>query len=104
MKKLIIYSLLALLSVAFSATESKASNGWTKAVLPGDSATAKLMSRIDEIHNMDKSALTRDEKKILRKEIRQTEKAIYEETGGVYIYFSVGLLLVLLIILLIILL
>lgn len=104
MKKLIIYSLLFILAFVFSPTESKATNGLIKTELPNDSATTRMTKRIDEIHNMDKSTLTRDQKKSLRKEVRSIEKTIYQKTGGVYIYVSAGLLIVLLIILLIILL
>lgn len=96
--------MLSILAFAFYPAESKATNGLIKTELPNDSAITRMTMRIDEIHNMDKSTLTRDQKKSLRKEVRSLEKAIHQETAGVYIYVSAGLLLVLLIILLIVLL
>jgi hypothetical protein len=104
MKKLIIYPLLSILAFTFVPTDSPAGNGLIKMELPNDSATKEMTMRIDEIHAMDKSTLTRGQKKSLRKEVCSIEKTIHQKTGGVYIYVSAGVLVIVLIILLIILL
>ncbi len=66
-----------------------------------DAAEAqKLTSRLEEIKAMDKSSMTRTEKKALRKEVKAIQKSM-DSGGGIYL--SVGaviLIIVLLIILL----
>ena len=66
-----------------------------------DAAEAqKLINRLEEIKSMDKSSMTRTEKKALRKEVKAIQKSM-DSSGGVYL--SVGaviLIIVLLIILL----
>ncbi len=60
----------------------------------------KLTSRLEEIKAMDKSSMTRTEKKALRKEVKAIRKSM-DSSGGIYL--SVGaviLIIVLLIILL----
>jgi hypothetical protein len=60
----------------------------------------KLINRLEEIKAMDKSSMTRSEKKDLKKEVKAIQKRL-DSSGGVYL--SVGaviLIIVLLIILL----
>lgn len=60
---------------------------------------AKL-ERLEEIKNMDKSNMTRAEKKALRKEVRET-KAYLKSTGnGVYLSIGAIIIIILLLILL----
>jgi hypothetical protein len=60
----------------------------------------KLINRLEEIKSMDKSSMTRSQKKELKKEVKAIQKRL-DSSGGVYL--SVGaviLIIVLLIILL----
>jgi hypothetical protein len=61
----------------------------------------QMKQRVDEIKNMDKSTLTRDEKKALRAELKdmnQEAKAIGK--GGIYISFAGLIIIILLLIIL----
>lgn len=66
---------------------------------PAPPEVQRLLDRLDEIKAMDKSNLTRDEKKALRKEVRATKKQLAAVSGGVYI--SAGALILILILLVI---
>jgi hypothetical protein len=59
-----------------------------------------MLDRLHEIKDMDKSSLTRTEKKELRKESRAIKAAL--RTSGNGIYLSVGALLVIIIIILLV--
>ncbi|MBW6479084.1 MAG: hypothetical protein K0B37_06605 [Bacteroidales bacterium] len=58
-----------------------------------------LMDRLNEINEMDKSAMSSSEKNELRKEVRAIQKE-QRPTGGVYISVGAAILIVLLLILL----
>lgn len=60
-----------------------------------------MVSRLNEIDKMDKSGLSRAERKALRKEVRSIKDNVREVGGGVYI--SVGALLLAIILLIILL-
>ncbi|RPA69699.1 hypothetical protein EF405_06795 [Cyclobacteriaceae bacterium YHN15] len=60
-----------------------------------------LIDRLEEIKEMDKSSLTKAEKKDLRIELRDTKEEIKRNNGGVYL--SVGALLLVIILLIILL-
>jgi len=65
-----------------------------------DEAKAEVMlKRLNEIKDMDKSNLTRPEKKALRKEVKEIEK-VMAGNGGIYI--SVGALIIIILLLIII--
>lgn len=59
-----------------------------------------LLERLEEINEMDKSDLTSSEKRELRKEVRQIDKAITENGGGVYLSVGALIIVILLLILL----
>lgn len=59
-----------------------------------------LLSRLEEINEMDKSDLSRAEKRELRKEVRQIDKALTLNGGGVYLSVGALILVILLLILL----
>jgi hypothetical protein len=61
----------------------------------------KIVSRVDEIRNMDKSNLTRAEKKALRTELRQMKDQARALSGGVYL--SVGAIIIIILLLILIL-
>jgi hypothetical protein len=60
----------------------------------------QLMQRLEEIKAMDKSELTRLEKKSLRNEVRDIKKESKELSGGVYLSVGAIIIVILLLILL----
>lgn len=61
---------------------------------------SSLSARLEEINAMDKSSLTKPEKKQLRKEVRSVNKSMRNISGGVYVSVGAIILIVLLLILL----
>lgn len=59
-----------------------------------------MLNRLEEIKDMDKSALTHSEKKDLRIEVREIKKEVRSSGNGLYI--SAGAIIIVLLILLII--
>lgn len=59
-----------------------------------------LLSRLDEINEMDKTDLTPSERRELRKEVRQIDKALALNSGGVYLSVGAVIIIILLLILL----
>ncbi|RZJ14198.1 MAG: hypothetical protein EON51_19325 [Acinetobacter sp.] len=104
MKKF-IYSLVLVFTLAVSATNVSAANNNKE---PKTEMTAeqkvqfdKIVNRVEEIRNMDKSNLTRDEKKALRKELREMKDKARAMSGGVYL--SVGAIIIIILLLILIL-
>lgn len=60
----------------------------------------RLQTRLDEIKAIDKSKLSKEEKKALRGEVKQIKKNMKEISGGVYLSVGAIILIALLIILL----
>jgi len=103
MKKLIVTIAAALLLVAFTPIQSKASEKNPTSISSKETESAEvkaLINRVNEINAMDRSAMSKAEKKELRKELRSIKREVNHAEGGV-VYVSGGL--ILLIILLIIL-
>lgn len=93
--------LTVLLTSAALLTNAATTDPATKTT-PIESPELKAMvSRLNEIDKMDKSALSRSERKALRKEVRGIKDNVREVGGGVYI--SVGALLLAIILLIILL-
>lgn len=61
---------------------------------------ARLTQRIDEIKAMDKSKMSRGERKALKKEVREIRDEVKALSGGVYISIGAILVIILLLILL----
>ncbi|MFO7999025.1 MAG: hypothetical protein R6U86_08615 [Bacteroidales bacterium] len=59
-----------------------------------------LLARLDEINEMDKSDLTSSEKRELRREVRQIDKALTLNSGGAYLSVGALIIVILLLILL----
>jgi hypothetical protein len=73
------------------------------AVTPTETPEAKiarLTQRIEEIKAMDKSGLSKEERKALKKEVREIRDEVKAASGGVYLSVGAILLIVLLLILL----
>lgn len=61
----------------------------------------EIRARVTEIKEMDKSELTRTERKALRKELREMQKEARAVKGGVYL--SVGAIIIIILVLILIL-
>ena len=110
MKKLTFYWSTALLLIFLILSQVKAAPGddpVTNAAIEtvdADAALAAeseaLLVRLAEINEMDKSDLTRAEKRDLRQEVRQIDKAMTLNGGGVYLSVGALIIVILLLILL----
>ena len=110
MKKLVslLFTIVLVFGVsALAADEAKPKQGSEEAVVTTEvenqmtEAEAKAMvKRIEEIRNMDKSELTKTEKKDLRNELREMKKDVRKHGGVIYISGGTLLVIILLIILL----
>lgn len=102
MKKLTVSIVTVLLLSSYLPTPSRAASE-NNPMAEASTETAKaaqagtLLTRLDEINAMDKSTLSKPEKKQLRKEVRAINKTLSGISGGVYI--SVGALLVVILLL-----
>ena len=100
-KALLVFALL--LTLIYSPVTAKASDTdpvKTTAVKEGDEAKAKLLlARLDEIKNMDKSTLTREQRKELRKEVREIKKDLRATGNGIYLSIGAIIIIILLLIL-----
>ncbi len=94
-----IMSLTLVPNVATASTTdpvTTASNNGTK-----DAARAEvLMNRLKEIKEMDKSSLTRTEKRALRKEVRAIRSELAATGNGIYLSIGAIIIIILLLILL----
>jgi hypothetical protein len=66
-----------------------------------EQTAARLQNRLEEIKSMDKSTMTKSEKKALRGEVRAIKKELKAISGGVYLSVGAILLIALLLILLV---
>ncbi|MEO5563359.1 MAG: hypothetical protein ABIR18_07990 [Chitinophagaceae bacterium] len=62
--------------------------------------TQQLIQRLEYIRDMDKSELTRSEKKDLRREVKDLRKEVRKNTG---VYLSVGAIIIIILLLILIL-
>lgn len=102
-KILRIASFVMLMAIALPASstlvsDSTASNSPAKTE---DTRTQQLLNRLEEIRDMNKSGLTRLEKKSLRKEVKDIKKEMKAISGGVYL--SVGAIIIIILLLILIL-
>ncbi len=103
MKKL-IYSLILVFTLATSSTTvSAATKNETKTELTAEQRAQfdKLVNRVEEIRKMDKSDLTRVEKKALRSELKELKQQARALNQGVYL--SVGAIIIIILLLILIL-
>ncbi len=100
MKNLIkntIFLLMLLAAIPFQMNAAKE----TKKILNAtESAEAKVMTdRLVEIKDMDKTMMTRTEKKALRKEVKSINTNLADLNGGVYLTTGAIIIIILLLIL-----
>lgn len=103
MKK-IIYALMLVFTLGISAnTVSASENNKPKTELTAEQKAQldRIVNRVEEIRKMDKSNLTRAEKKALRKELREMK----EQARGLdqKVYLSVGAIIIIVLLLILIL-
>jgi predicted PurR-regulated permease PerM len=102
-KFLRIASVVTLMAITLPATsaivvpESTTTNTTT---IPEDPKVQQMLQRLEYIKGMDKSELTRLEKKALRKEVREIKKEMKEVKGGIYLSIGAIIIVILLLILL----
>jgi hypothetical protein len=103
MKKCTVYFVMMVMLLGVFPTQMRAAE-----VKPNTSEPAKeipanvqvMLNRLDEIKAMDKSDLTSEEKKELRKETKAIKSAVTANGGGVYLSVGAVILIVLLLIIL----
>ncbi|PKP26242.1 MAG: hypothetical protein CVU03_04290 [Bacteroidetes bacterium HGW-Bacteroidetes-2] len=103
MKKTALYLMILLLSLGTFSTPMMASekNIAIPAPTPKEipAHVQNMLNRIDEIKEMDRSTLTRSERKELRKEVRDINKEIRSTGNGLYL--SVGAIIIILLLIII---
>ena len=104
MKKL-LYSLALVFMLSISANTvmaaDKSDKNKTELTAEQQAQLTRITNRVEEIRHMDKSNLTRAEKKELRKELREMKSQARAMGGGVYL--SVGAIIIIILILILIL-
>lgn len=102
--KRIIYSLALIFTLAISSNTVSAADKTdkvkTEMTAEQKVQLERITSRVDEIRAMDKSDLSRAEKKALRKELKQLKQEARAMGGGVYL--SVGAIIIIILLLIII--
>jgi hypothetical protein len=101
-KILRIASFVMLIAIAFPANSSSIIPSSTTNPSPKteDSRAQQLLQRLEEIKGMNKSELTRLEKKGLRKEVQGIKKEMRSISGGIYLSVGAIIIIILLLILL----
>lgn len=97
---LLVISLLAYLPQSHAAINTHSTK---KEVVLTEAQTLRLNqinARLVQIQNMDKSALSSQEKKVLRKEVRAMKAEARESSGGIYLSIGAVILIVVLLIVL----
>ena len=103
MKKLSLYAMILLVSLSsfsspiIAAEKNSKSPTETKAV---QAEVAKLETRLETIRAMDKSALDRSEKRVLRKEVRAIKSELKDKRHGVYVSVGAFIIIILLLVIL----
>ena len=103
-KILWIASLVMLVSIASPAHSSiilSDSSGSNNSAKTEDVTGQQMVQRLTDIRNMDKSGLTRSEKRDLRKEVKVIRKEMKSGHNGIYL--SVGAIIIIILLLILIL-
>jgi len=103
-----IVRVAAFAAVMAIALPAKSNNIATDSTQPASAADMKeirgqqMLQRLEEIRSMDKSTLTRAERKDLRKEVREMKKEAHrDQIKGIYL--SIGALIIIILLLILIL-
>jgi Flp pilus assembly protein TadB len=102
MKK-IVFSLMLLMALTLNLNVAVAASDKPKTELTAEQRAElnRIMSRVEEIKAMDKSKLSREERKELRSELKEMKKKARAVGGGVYL--SVGAIIIIILLLILIL-
>jgi hypothetical protein len=106
MKKLISLTLLSASALLFVPIQTIAGTKPTTELSDPAKETERangLLNRLNEIKALDKSTLTRTERKELRKELRSTKAEMKQSSSGGGIYLSVGAIIIIILLLIILL-
>ena len=102
MKKLLLIALVAFAPLFLAPTNIvEAKNKKPNATITTETDQAKaarLLKRLEVINAMDKSTLSRAEKRSLRKEVKSTKESL-EALGGGGLYLSVGAIIIIILLL-----
>lgn len=104
MKKISFYLMMMVLSLSILPSTSIAAETSTAKTINTKEMPAEvraMFSRLEEIKAMDKSSMSRSEKKELRKEVRSIKEQL--RTTGNGVYFSVGAIIIIILLLILIL-
>jgi len=104
MKKLIAFIITALMLVSFNPIQSRAAEKDPKSIsLTGKESPelTALINRVNEINAMDRSTMSKAEKKEIRKELRAIKKEAKRHDGGGVVFVSGGLLIFILVLLIV---
>jgi len=105
MKKISFYLVVMVLSLSIIPTtifakENKTEINTLEAPKEIPAEVRVMLNRLDEIKEMDKSALSRSEKKELRKEVKTIKKNLKKSGQGIYLSASAIIIILLILILL----
>ena len=102
MKKL-VYALALVFILGFSANPTMAADRKDKVELTAEQQVQlkRITDRVEEIKSMDKSDLSKSERKALRKELKEMKGQARAMVGGVYL--SVGAIIIIILLLILIL-
>jgi hypothetical protein len=99
--RFLLFVFLALnASLGFSNSELKAIKENTKENRMSNSEAQRFLSRLREIRGMDKSALTANQKKDLRKEVNNIKEQIQKNRPAYFIYISLTALIIIILLIL----
>lgn len=102
MKKLIYsFALIFMLGISVNTVSAATTNDKAEMTVEQKAQLEKITSRVEEIRAMDKSQLSRAEKKELRKELKEMKHEARAMGGGIYL--SVGAIIIIILLLILIL-
>ncbi|MCY1514506.1 hypothetical protein D9M68_490510 [compost metagenome] len=93
-----LFSCLALTAIPASAAEKKEPK--TELTAEQKARLDKIVNRVEEIRRMDKSKLSSEERKALRKELKEMKQEARVLNNGVYLSVGAIIIIILLLILL----
>ncbi len=96
-----LFALMALAMPSRSASNASATLPVKEPVKTEDARVQQLLQRLEYIKGLDKSEMTRLEKKALRKEVVTIKKEMKAIKGGVYLSVAAIIIIILLLILLV---
>lgn len=99
--KLLLIAFALVLSCASITRSFAADVTTTNTAVANEARLEQMKTRLEEIKHMDKSNLTREERKELRHEVKDMRKEAKAMSGGVYL--SVGAIIIIILVLILIL-